>query len=198
MPSHDYTVVSAPGKVLVAGGYLVLDRDYSGLVVSTSSRFYCAISSLSYSTTKSANEANGESSAGSSSARIRVRAGQFPPAASTWNYELSFRPSLSGDLDQGSSKVKAELVLRQIGSESGRNKFVEITLVKALELAWEVIDRDFGRKTATSSTRELLSRIRGDGEGLELVVLADNDFYSQREQVSRRWHFQPCSMIASR
>ena len=38
------TVVSAPGKVLIAGGYLVLDPDYSGLVVSTSSRFYTAIS----------------------------------------------------------------------------------------------------------------------------------------------------------
>ncbi|KAI6026262.1 ribosomal protein S5 domain 2-type protein [Pisolithus microcarpus] len=33
-------VVSAPGKVLLAGGYLVLDPAYSGLVVSVSSRFY--------------------------------------------------------------------------------------------------------------------------------------------------------------
>ena len=38
------TVVSAPGKVLIAGGYLVLDPAYSGIVVSTSSRFYTAIS----------------------------------------------------------------------------------------------------------------------------------------------------------
>jgi phosphomevalonate kinase len=37
------TVVSAPGKVLIAGGYLVLDPLYSGTVVSTSSRFYSAI-----------------------------------------------------------------------------------------------------------------------------------------------------------
>jgi hypothetical protein len=36
-------VISAPGKVLVAGGYLVLDPAYSGVVVSTSSRFYTAI-----------------------------------------------------------------------------------------------------------------------------------------------------------
>ncbi|THH07989.1 hypothetical protein EW145_g3017 [Phellinidium pouzarii] len=33
------TVVSASGKVLLAGGYLVLDQKYSGTVVSTSSRF---------------------------------------------------------------------------------------------------------------------------------------------------------------
>ncbi|KAH9047887.1 Phosphomevalonate kinase [Lactarius hengduanensis] len=37
-------VVSAPGKVLLAGGYLVLDPAYSGVVVSTSSRFYTVIS----------------------------------------------------------------------------------------------------------------------------------------------------------
>jgi phosphomevalonate kinase len=37
-------VVSAPGKVLLAGGYLVLDPAYSGVVVSTSSRFYSVIS----------------------------------------------------------------------------------------------------------------------------------------------------------
>ncbi|CCA68650.1 related to ERG8-phosphomevalonate kinase [Serendipita indica DSM 11827] len=37
------TIVSAPGKVLITGGYLVLDRKYSGFVVAASSRFYSAI-----------------------------------------------------------------------------------------------------------------------------------------------------------
>ena len=37
------TVVSSPGKVLLAGGYLVLDPKYSGIVVSTSSRFYTVV-----------------------------------------------------------------------------------------------------------------------------------------------------------
>jgi len=41
------TVVSAPGKVLLAGGYLVLDPKYSGVVVSTSSRFYSVVSPVS-------------------------------------------------------------------------------------------------------------------------------------------------------
>jgi phosphomevalonate kinase len=40
------TVVSCPGKVLIAGGYLVLDPSYSGLVVATSSRFYTVARSL--------------------------------------------------------------------------------------------------------------------------------------------------------
>ena len=37
------TVISAPGKVLIAGGYLVLDQNFTGLVVSASSRFYAVI-----------------------------------------------------------------------------------------------------------------------------------------------------------
>lgn len=37
------TVASCPGKVLLAGGYLVLDRQYRGFVVSTPSRFYTVV-----------------------------------------------------------------------------------------------------------------------------------------------------------
>ncbi|KAF3347896.1 hypothetical protein VdG2_04132 [Verticillium dahliae VDG2] len=37
MPSKA-TAVSAPGKVLLAGGYLVLDRGYTGLVFGLSAR----------------------------------------------------------------------------------------------------------------------------------------------------------------
>lgn len=37
------SIVSAPGKVLLLGGYLVLDPDYFGLVVSVSARFYSRI-----------------------------------------------------------------------------------------------------------------------------------------------------------
>lgn len=39
MPTANATVaVSAPGKVLLAGGYLVLDRAYTGLVLGLSAR----------------------------------------------------------------------------------------------------------------------------------------------------------------
>jgi phosphomevalonate kinase len=33
--------VSAPGKVLLAGGYLVLERPNVGVVLSTTARFFC-------------------------------------------------------------------------------------------------------------------------------------------------------------
>lgn len=39
MPTANASVaVSAPGKVLLAGGYLVLDRSYTGLVLGLSAR----------------------------------------------------------------------------------------------------------------------------------------------------------------
>lgn len=37
------TVVSCPGKVLIAGGFLVLDPQHQGFVISTASRFYTVV-----------------------------------------------------------------------------------------------------------------------------------------------------------
>lgn len=37
------TVVSCPGKVFLAGGYLVLDRQHQGFVVATPSRFFTVV-----------------------------------------------------------------------------------------------------------------------------------------------------------
>lgn len=41
------TTVSAPGKALLAGGYLVLDRKFVGLTVAVTSRFYTTVRNLS-------------------------------------------------------------------------------------------------------------------------------------------------------
>jgi hypothetical protein len=45
-PSPPLSIVtaSAPGKVLIAGGYLVLERPNAGLIVSSSSRFHTSVS----------------------------------------------------------------------------------------------------------------------------------------------------------
>jgi len=66
MPSS--IVVSSPGKVLVAGGYLVLDPAYSGTAISISSRFYTVI----------------QNDAAVDPNTIRIRSPQFRNA--TWNY----------------------------------------------------------------------------------------------------------------
>ncbi|KAG1881442.1 ribosomal protein S5 domain 2-type protein [Suillus tomentosus] len=65
------TIVSAPGKVLAAGGYLVLDQQYPGVVISTSSRFYTVI----------------QASLGSAN-QIVVRSPQFNQAE--WRYTVTY------------------------------------------------------------------------------------------------------------
>lgn len=39
-------VASAPGKVLMTGGYLILERPNAGLVLSTNARFYAILKPL--------------------------------------------------------------------------------------------------------------------------------------------------------
>ena len=70
------TTGSAPGKVLIAGGYLVLDPAYFGLVLATDARFYASVRPL-----------------GSSDkcCTVQVRSPQFVDAV--WTYTVSFRDS---------------------------------------------------------------------------------------------------------
>lgn len=151
------TIVSAPGKVLLAGGYLVLDPTYSGLVVATSSRFYCIIRPSPFSSSRL--------STNSSSGGISVRAGQFPEDVSTWRYSVS----------------ATEHGLEVTGEGEGKNKFVEITVRNALTVVVESLAASGG--AMAEAAKNVVNKIQADGGGLEIVVLADNDFYSQRESV---------------
>lgn len=164
--SSDAICVSAPGKVLMAGGYLVLDRQYEGLVLATSSRFYCVASSSS---------APAVSTPDAKSARITISASQFPVECS-WSYDLTVPSNPSDGL--------FELEMTQTNPQVGRNKFVEITLAKALQLALETIGAEGkSARDVEAAGTELLRRIRGKGGAMQAFVMADNDFYSQREQV---------------
>ncbi|WWC98436.1 phosphomevalonate kinase [Kwoniella sp. B9012] len=159
MATSKTTTVSSPGKVLLAGGYLVLDREYSGLVVATSSRFYSTVTSLPKSTAQD-------------KVILSVRAGQFPKESSTWTYSVNIQND--------------RLVINQINeNELGKNKFIFIALFQILSLACEKIATESSLK-GLDAAHELLRRITDDGnsDGLDIVVLADNDFYSQREQLS--------------
>ena len=62
---------SAPGKVLLAGGYLVLDRDYTGLVFGLDARIHVHVKTL-------------PTSPGVSLSEIVVRSPQFREAE--WRY----------------------------------------------------------------------------------------------------------------
>lgn len=71
MSSSSATAVSAPGKVLLAGGYLVLDREYTGLVFGLSARIHVLVHDI-------------ETSSGVELSEIVVQSPQFRDA--TWNY----------------------------------------------------------------------------------------------------------------
>ncbi len=132
------TIISAPGKVLLAGGYLVLDPEYTGAVVATSSRFYTIVKD--------------DQAAGSSQPkRIRVASPQFDEAV--WEYEI----------EEGRSRI------RQTRS-NGRNKFVELALGETMALA-----RALKRSRAESDDLGAAS--------LDITIVGDNDFYSQRQSV---------------
>jgi phosphomevalonate kinase len=235
------TVVSSPGKVLVAGGYLVLEPQYRGLVIATSSRFYCVVRDY-HDAPGTGNNGDAEDvedgvegrdsvandTRDTDSALIVVRAGQFPAESSTWRYRFSLeQPSSSatqekeeGNEEMSRSATQGEeekeepphpsIILAPLDA-SKRNKFVEITLSRTLALAWEMIAAGpaqaagVGKGTTDTGVagsidadadvaagRELLRRLRGEGRACHLVMLADNDFYSQREQVSatRRFIFR--------
>ncbi|KAL0066272.1 phosphomevalonate kinase [Marasmius tenuissimus] len=134
MASNAPVVVSSPGKVLIAGGYLVLDPAYSGVVVSTSSRFYTVIQESSNKST------------------IRVRSPQFENAQ--WSYSVGFEPSIA---------VEAS------SENSSKNKFVHLALQNTLALA--------GEARGVKKISEILSK------GLDITIVGDNDFYSQRAQL---------------
>lgn len=78
------TVVSAPGKVLLAGGYLVLDRAYTGLVFGLSARIHVVVRDSPHND----NESN-PSSSSSSSPKILVQSPQFRDALWAYSYRAA-------------------------------------------------------------------------------------------------------------
>ncbi|KAI8366113.1 Phosphomevalonate kinase [Radiomyces spectabilis] len=133
-----YTVASAPGKVLLAGGYLVLEQCFSGLVVGTSARFYTGIRA-----------AKGDPHI------IRVSSPQFD--AASWAYSAQ--------------AVDEELVFASLPTES-QNKFVETCLRFALMIIQQRIESEIFNKVMET--------------GLDVSIVGDNDFYSQRPQLKAK------------
>lgn len=101
--------VSAPGKVLLAGGYLVLDRAHTGLVFGLSARIHVIIQPI-----VAANE-------GVQFSEITVVSPQFLEASWRYGYHLD---------NQGGG-----IVVTQLQSGHGElvpNRFVEVTLTHVL------------------------------------------------------------------
>ncbi|RAL65675.1 hypothetical protein DID88_005344 [Monilinia fructigena] len=103
------TAVSAPGKVFLAGGYLVLDREYTALVFGLSARIHVLVQDIG-------------TSSGVQLFEIIVKSPQFREAAWNYGYHLT--------------KEDGGIEVTQLhGSTSGppsRNPFVEAALLYAL------------------------------------------------------------------
>ena len=70
------TAVSAPGKVLLAGGYLVLDRDYTGLVFGLNARIHVHVRPMA-------------TSSGVALEEIIVKSPQFKSAVWEYGYRVT-------------------------------------------------------------------------------------------------------------
>ncbi|KAJ2077047.1 phosphomevalonate kinase [Coemansia sp. RSA 988] len=148
------TLVSAPGKVLAVGGYLVLDRRHSGLVLGTDARLYAAVQTQSIELGRDTHT----TALGDQDVPIIVVSPQFESA--WWKYVFNTKRN----------------TLSQIGSASqDTNSFVHIVLHTTLALV---------NKRDPKKLQALLAAETGSSEfrtGLRIVLAADNDFYSQRE-----------------
>lgn len=112
-PIHKPTIVSAPGKVLIAGGYLVLDPAYAGAVLSTNARFYTCVSDGSENVPV-----------------IRVRSPQFQRAEWTYTCELPDASITDPVL------VANTFRLVQCGEP---NPFVALALLYSIQVAFEYL-----------------------------------------------------------
>ncbi|KNC54341.1 phosphomevalonate kinase [Thecamonas trahens ATCC 50062] len=161
------TVVSAPGKVLLTGGYLVLERPHTGMTAGVSARFYVSATTTTAATT--AADSTATTAADGWTTNFVVRSPQFGEVRRyAWQslglgkYQFSRADGDGdGDGDDGSP---------------GPNPYVGTALAYALGYVC------CGADGVTEAARE---RLAGMGE-VELVLVGDNDFYSQRELLHDR------------
>lgn len=174
------TVVSAPGKVLIAGGYLILDQKFTGLVISASSRFYTVIQ-----------DCQRPGQAG----QVIIRSPQFVGAE--WAYSVTIHDDGKVDVSQVSERwVCIHPYFVEMTPADSKNKFVYYALKYTLILASE-------RLSSVGSARSLRDSFQ---HGLDIAAVGDNDFYSQQAKVignfQTAWHsalvFTDAFLLASR
>ncbi|KAJ2552901.1 phosphomevalonate kinase [Coemansia sp. RSA 1933] len=151
------TLTSAPGKVLVVGGYLVLERNYSGLVVGTDASLYAAVQEQNIASS------DVDSSAATKGVTILVVSPQFTSA--WWKYVFNTE---SNKLEQTSS------------ADGSKNGFVQVVLEVTLSLV-----SHYSADSLKYFSAQTLNEGQSAPKGLKVVLSADNDFYSQRGTLAK-------------
>ena len=152
------STVSAPGKVLIAGGYLVLERPNVGVTISSTSRFYSTVALV----------ARPPSSSSSSTPA------PAPAPAPTVLSILVESPQFYSRFEYQFDAVTARLV----STGAASNEFVEKCLYMVLSFVKEACGADhFAAVVAAIAQR---------GVALGVKLRADNDFYSQIKELRQR------------
>ncbi|CAK4217829.1 unnamed protein product [Aphanomyces euteiches] len=138
--------VSAPGKVLITGGYLVLEPEFSGAVIAASSRFHTTVSLEPLDESNQANE---------DGVAVRVRSPQF-------------HQTMHGRLTATAFHF----------TDATENPYVEKTIHVCVAALSGLLGHD--------SFAARIEEIRRANQCIAITLEADNDFYSQREQLERR------------
>lgn len=156
------STVSAPGKVLIVGGYLVLQEGIPGLVVSTSSRFHASIESAA---TGELPWPTGWVASPTTEVAVLVESPQF---REKWTYTLSVTAPF----------VLTPTSLKADGVTFKRNPYAEHAIELALCAA--------SQSAACAGVAGRLLTLASAGRALHIMLRADNEFYSQRAHLTAR------------
>jgi phosphomevalonate kinase len=170
--------VSAPGKALIAGGYLVLEHPNIGIVVSCTSRFYTTVIDLTGPQIGERVDAYPsveqiEAAKQGSCVLILVESPQFH---SQFLYSYNYQSGQLVQLECSPLASSASATSKVEKGEMKKNEFVE----RCLSLVFI-----FLHKRLTSFTRRL-EKMCEDGTLLGIKLRADNDFYSQVKELEKR------------
>ncbi|KAJ9639139.1 phosphomevalonate kinase [Exophiala oligosperma] len=162
--SPSSVAVSAPGKVLFAGGFLVLDRKHTGVVFGLNARIHARVEPWND---------KPRSLKGEGERHILVQSPQFLEAKWLYRVGSSNTPDSSSEEEDVAVNVEQVPMTTQDDDEGGTasstttNKFVETTLRYVLTY---VSSR--GRQHVTTND-------------IKITVLADDDYYSQSSAASK-------------
>ncbi|KAG7382745.1 phosphomevalonate kinase [Phytophthora pseudosyringae] len=148
------TCVSAPGKVLLVGGYVVLDEQYSGLVLSSTARFYSQVEA------KARGEEDAVAAASSEWRRLfplKVESEQFDQLIDGWIEE------------NGHGRFRF-----QLSEGSHRNAYIEETVLCAVN---GVAGLEAFRNNDT------FQQLEETEASVRVTLRGDNDFYSQVQRL---------------
>lgn len=179
---RDVVTVSAPGKVLIAGGYLILESNNPGIVLAAEGcRFHTTMKFQSpYSTSVSSSVEEIVNDVGWHFLPLDVYSPQFDQV---FTYHLSYS-SKTAEMDDDDGIA---LRLRPRMSPHKSNKFIERTLLLALGYLRQSMGAEafharlHPRCSSSVGVSSLLPPL-----ALAMKLRADNDFYSQSTQLRER------------